>query len=878
MKNLLFVLIVLILTACGSSTPTASTPVGPAPVQSTQPETAPEITRDHYNPSRTLLNDLIHTRLDVRFDFQKSRLEGKAWLKFTPYFYSQDSLILDAKGFDLKKVSLDLGKGKLQPLSYHYDSLQIFIKLDKTYSRKDTFNIYIEYTAKPDERKTGGSEAITSDKGLYFIDPLDKDPKKPTQIWTQGETESNSAWFPTIDTPNEKTTQEICITVEEKYATLSNGLLQYSTNNGDGTRTDCWKQNQPHAPYLIMMAVGEYAIVKDKWRDLEVNYYIEDDYKNYARDIFGNTPEMIEFYSDLLGVTYPWEKYHQVIVRDYVSGAMENTGAVIFGEFMNQTDRELLDGDNESIIAHELFHHWFGDLVTTESWANLPLNESFATYGEYLWIEHKYGLDAADEHNLQGLSSYLMESRSKQVDMIRYDYIDKEDMFDSHSYAKGGRILHMLRNHIGDDAFFAGLKKYLDDHRYGTAEIHDLRLAFEEVTGQDLNWFFNQWFLSSGHPKLKVDTWYNESTKKAGVSLIQSQDFTTTPLYRLPMAIDIYAGGKKTRYEIVFDEVSDTLYFDSAVKPDLINVDADKMLLAETNEMKTAEEYLFQFRNAPLFLDRLLPLESISKTGNDSLTQILVFEALDDPYHTIREAAIRNLKKVATDQNRERIITKLTKMGAEDPKSGVRASAINFLASNYDDDRLLPMYEQAMQDSSYGVVGAALAGIAKADTEKAFTYTKELEKDKNASVISVLSNIYGTYGRDEHHDFFVKNIDNVSGFSRFGYVNNYKKFLSGASDETILKSLPVLKKVSQTEGPWYMRLGGIQALNETASRYDKKAQEIENNIQSKTAKGEDVSALESEKAIAVKIRDEAVSILEELRKTETDENLQKFLN
>jgi aminopeptidase N len=293
----------------------------------------------------------------------------------------------------------------------------------------------------------------------------------------------------------------------------------------------------PHAPYLFMMAIGEFAIVKDKWRDREVNYYVEPKYEIDARAIFGNTPEMMEFFSKKMGVDYAWPKYSQVVVRDYVSGAMENTSATIHGEFVQQTAREMIDRNNEDIVSHELFHHWFGDLATCESWSNLPLNESFATYGEYLWNEYKYGRDIADIGLESDLKSYLDESKMKQEHLIRFYYENREDMFDRHSYAKGGTILHMLRKYLGDDAFFAGLKLYLTNNSFKSAEVHDLRLAFEEVTGEDLNWFFNQWFLNQGHPKLSINYNWDAATMSQQITVEQLQDLNTTPLYKLPVPV-----------------------------------------------------------------------------------------------------------------------------------------------------------------------------------------------------------------------------------------------------------------------------------------------------------------------------------------------------
>jgi aminopeptidase N len=279
----------------------------------------------------------------------------------------------------------------LQDLTYAYDSLQLNIALGKEIPGGQNFKLFIEYTAKPNEKKIGGSAAIQEDKGLYFINPLGKEQNKPQQIWTQGETESNSNWFPCIDKPNQKMTQEIEIKVASNFKTLSNGLLTRSTQNADGTRTDVWTMNQPHAPYLAMMTIGNFEVVRDYWNGKEVSYYVEPEFKQYARAIFGKTPAMLEFFSNRLGVSYPWPKYAQIVARDYVSGAMENTSATLHGEFLQKTNRQLLDENNEDIISHELCHQWFGDLVTCESWSNIPLNESFATYGEYLWNEFDHG-------------------------------------------------------------------------------------------------------------------------------------------------------------------------------------------------------------------------------------------------------------------------------------------------------------------------------------------------------------------------------------------------------------------------------------------------------------------------------------------------------
>jgi aminopeptidase N len=357
--------------------------------------------------SNPRINDLVHTKLDVRFDYDKSYLYGKAWITLKPHFYNTDSLLLDAKGMDIKEVSIMKGAAKSK-LKYTYDGMELRITLDKTYKGGENYIIYVDYTSKPNELTVKGSAAITDAKGLYFINPKGEDKDKPTQIWTQGETEANSVWMPTIDKPNQKTTDEIYMTVPAKYVTLSNGLLISKKANADGTRTDYWKMDLPHAPYLFFMGVGDFSITKDSYKGKEVSYYVEKEYASVARGIFGYTPEMMKFFSDRLGVEYPWQKYSQIVGRDYVSGAMENTTTTLHQESAYQNARELVDGIGwEGTIAHELFHHWFGDLVTAESWSHITVNESMADYSQTLWMEYKHGKDAGDAENLQGLQAYL---------------------------------------------------------------------------------------------------------------------------------------------------------------------------------------------------------------------------------------------------------------------------------------------------------------------------------------------------------------------------------------------------------------------------------------------------------------------------------------
>ncbi|MGV3586843.1 MAG: M1 family metallopeptidase [Adhaeribacter sp.] len=770
-----------------------------------------------YNPSARQLHDLIHTSLAIRFDWQKQYAYGQATLTLKPYFYPQQTLVLDAKGMEIQAVQLITG-GNPKNLKYTYNKTQLIITLDKTYTRAETYKILIKYTAKPNELEVKGSAAITSDKGLYFINPLGTDPHRPRQIWTQGETEANSVWMPTIDKPNQRMTQEFFITVDSKYTTLSNGLLVSSKNNTDGTRTDHWKLNKPHAPYLAMLAVGEFAVVPDKWQGKEINYYVEPQYRNTAKAIFGNTPAMLDFFSKKLGVDFPWEKYAQIVVRDYVSGAMENTTASVFMEDLQVNRRGLLDANWDYIIAHELFHQWFGDMVTLESWANLPLNESFANYSEYLWEEHKNGKMAADVAGLKELDQYLAESETKQEPLIRYHYQDKEDMFDSHSYAKGGRVLHMLRNYVGDDAFFTALKNYLTTHQFTSVEVAELRMAFEDVTGEDLNWFFDQWFLAPGHPQLSVQHTYQNGKLTIGVQ--QLQDSAYTPIYRLPLNISIWNKNKRTDYPIVINKAYQTFTFDVSAAPELVLFDGDQQLLGQVAHPKTDAELMYQFSNVKQYVPKREALQGLKTKVNDPKVLALFKAALQDEFWQIRSDALLALEKYAGAD--ESLVKQVQQLALKDTKSTVRADALTMLATLEKADNV-NIYNQALTDSSYAVVAAAIDGLVAAKVGNQTERLAAFEKEDSRRLMRALSGYYAYFGGPEKYDWYLQTLDIMRGEDMFFFLQNFGGFLMKVAPAEQKKAIAKLENIARNHDTYYVRLGAYQALTLASDSPEMKA-------------------------------------------------------
>ncbi|SFI11622.1 M1 family metallopeptidase [Halpernia frigidisoli] len=676
-----------------------------------------------YRQTHTKHTELKHTKLKVSFDYAKEQMAGEEWLTASPYFYPTDSLVLDAKGMLISEVALTQN-GKNSPLKFDYKNDILKINLDKTYNRNQDYTVYIKYTARPNEVKGGGSAAITDNKGLYFINPQGKDPDKPTQIWTQGETESSSAWFPTIDKPNQKTTNEIYMTVPSKYVTLSNGVLKDSKDEGNNLRTDHWVMDKRHSTYLLFMGIGDFAIVKDKWKNMPVDYYVEKEYEKDAKGIFGNTPEMIDFYSTRLNYPFPWQKYSQMVGRDYVSGAMENTTATLHGEGAYQKAGDLIDENKwEDTIAHELFHQWFGDLVTAESWSNLTVNESFANYSEYLWEEHKYGKDAADYHEMNDINGYKRDPKNADKNLVRFQYDSREDVFDGVTYNKGGGILNMLRRYLGDDAFFSGLNDYLKTNEYGNGEAQQLRLSFEKISGKDLSWFFNQWYYGSGQPKISYTYSYEPVKKEVTVSIAQ----TDSKLFQFPLDIDVFVNGVAKKESVWVDaKAKNSFTFSAAKSPDLINLNPDGVIVSDITETKTPEQYYTQFFGSKDFKAKYLAIEDASKNAskNPSALKTLV-AGLKDPFFRLKIQALEGLDLTNADEAKM-ALSEVEKLAQNDPKTLVQSSAISALVKTKN-AKYLPWYEKNMSALSNAVKASSLAGIASLDPAKVVALADKLD-------------------------------------------------------------------------------------------------------------------------------------------------------
>ena len=754
-----------------------------------------------YQPMPSQVLDLLHTKLHVSFNYEKQWVLGSAHLFIKPFASPVRFISLDARGFELKKVACIIQKDTIQK-EFTYDGKKLRIDLAKELRVTDTIQIWIDYISKPNELKSEGGEAITDSRGLYFINPSGIDPNKPRQIWTQGETEYNSCWFPTIDLPHEKHTQDIYLTVDSADVSLSNGLLKGSYPKPNGKRLDHWQQLKPHAPYLTMIAVGNFVVTKDTWRGKEVSYYLEPAYAPYARLIFGKTPLMLDVFSQITGVPYPWDKFSQVVCRDFVSGAMENTSAVLHYENVQHNAREHLDNPHEDIIAHELFHHWFGDLVTSKTWSQLPLNESFATYGEYLYHEKVYGKTFADKIFDKNIQAYLRSSHKFNVSPVRHFYANADDMFDVVSYQKGSWILHYLRSYVGDTAFFKGMNFYLSKNAFKSTDIDHLRHAMEEASGRDLHLFFKQWWEGIGHPVLLAQLQYDAADKSWNVLVQQQQDsmfglfnIETHLSYLLEepdgrglslQTIPISIQQKKEIIKLPLPRINE-----NAPRIASFWLDTYGNLPGELVEVKLPHASLLQLKTAPNYRAKILAIDALSYLNYEEHKQVLIdavkycLNSSEPIYQQAGMSLFGFYDSLYYSVEKE--VIALAKQASE---AYIREDASYWVANKSAWTMAEPIVLAGLKDSSFAVVGTCLQALFEANPDEGLLACAALEKLQSAPLQKRIAWIYASVGSGRNAYF--KSVLGRFGFNRNSMLSAYGKYLGNQEFVELQEGLEIL--------------------------------------------------------------------------------------
>ncbi len=755
--------------------------------------------------------EIKNTRVALSFNWKEKTADAKEWITMHPYFYATDTIVLDAKSMRIDSVIL-VGKDRNKPLNYSYKNNQLKIDFGHLYKMEDNIELYFKYTAMPYAESTGGSGAIRDDRGLYFINTDHKVPHKPAEIWTQGETESNSHWLITIDKPNTRFTTQIELTVPDSCVTLSNGAMIKQVKDQKGMRTDIWKMDMPMQTYVVMFAVGKFSVVKNSWRGKEVNYYVEPEYQPYASLMFNHTPEMLEFFSKRTGVPYPWNKYSQVVVRDYVSGAMENTSAALFGEFMNQNAREIADRNSEDVVSHELFHEWFGDYVTCKSWTNITVNESFANYGEQLWRYYKYGKASADELGYNDLMGYIgSSSYGGDPQLVRFHYDSREDVFDAISYNKGGAILRYLNYLIGDAAFDRAMYLYLTKNALQSAEAHNWRMAVEEATGQDWNWFFNQWYFHAGHPIVKVVYNYNDTTQKLAVAVTQNQEDSTF-MFQLPLKTAIIYGNEKIVTDWNITRRRDTFIYEykNGIRPVIIP-DYAHVLPGEIKDGKKMPQWKVQFAQTDDYVSKRLAVSAAGRLLSDTNAQAIIDMGLKDKIPSIRRTTLSSIRNTQNEKYRRRWTEVVMSMAINETDNLTRAEAIDVLGE-WKVANCKTVMITSLHHNSYAIAGAGLGALNKLDADTAYILAKQfVNTDCKAALESAVWSAIGKKAADDDIVLFEAHAPYFLGTKKFTLSSSLSAYLKNVkSEESYKKGVEIFAAMVSTEGMKTFRpmLGG----------------------------------------------------------------------
>jgi aminopeptidase N len=641
--------------------------------------------------------DVLHYRIEVSLDEPRRMVVGKVTTTLVPFPAVLNSVEFDAEEMLISRVSLAGGRS----LTYEVKPTSIVIRLDRSYSYRDTLAISIEYSCTPR-------------KGLYFVLPDSGYPGRPAQIWSQGEDMDNHFWFPCYDFPNDRATSEVLATVRHGLTVVSNGtLLKVTENKTAGTTTYHWKQSKPHAAYLIMLAAGEYAVLRDRAGRVPLEYYVYPHHIEDARVCFEKTADMIRFFATATGIAYPWEKYAQVLIRDFVVGGMENTSATSLADESTVFDaRARLDHSPTSLIAHELSHQWWGDLLTCKDWRHLWLNESFASYFDPLYHEHLLGREYFDytmyEAQKAGINSDRTMGRKPIVSVGSYS---------ANVYPRGASVLHMLRFLLGEDLFRRAIHHYIAKHQYTTVETHDFQTAIEEATGQNLYWFFDQWIYRAGYPVFAVSYTWNDSTRTVSLSVQQTQKMDSlTGVFRTPVDVEVIGTTGRSIHRVEILNRDTVFVLPAPERPRLVIFDKGNWILKELRFEKSDDEWRFQLAEAANPVDRLRAIsEIVTHKSGDGFMQALMTSAARDPFPEVRREAINALSMVVGDTLRKDVRA-VYLAAARDAAPGVRRAAVAQLADSGNAECAAAL-KRALADSSYTVVAQALRSLAETDKQ-----------------------------------------------------------------------------------------------------------------------------------------------------------------
>lgn len=674
---------------------------------------APEAARQ-YMPERAY--DLLHLRLDLDFDWEKRTVSGTATSTLTPLRPDTASLVFHAADLDVTRVRLEeTGAGRAAELPFSLDpaAQTLTVQLDRPHGPGDELTVAIEYSARPRA-------------GLWFVGPDAGYPKKPRQIWSQGEPNLNRHWFPSWDYPNDRATSEMVATVARPFTAVSNGRLAEVTDRPGGRRAFHWTMEQPHTTYLVSVAVSEFTRLDDAWKGVPIEYYVPPGREEEARVAFGRTPAMMEYFSTVTGQPYPYAKYAQTTVYDYMWGGMENITATTMTERTLHAARHDVDFSSEYLVAHELAHQWFGDLITCRSWDHLWLNEGFADYMTVLWKGHAHGPDELAWEVDDLVQDHLSEARNEyRRPLVTLRYPAPIRLFDAHSYEKGALVLHMVRGLLGEETWWRGVRAYVERFAGATVTTADLQGVLEQVSGISLGPLFDQYVHGAGHPELKVRwEWRPDEGLVGDEGLVRLEVEQTqriapeTGFFSFPVEIALVgdqSGNQRTEIRRVQLEPRflQELSIPSATRPRTVVFDPRGWMLKTIAFDKPTAEWIVQLETADHLAAKLEALRALGQSGGGMArgeAEAALGRALrQEPHHGARQIAAEALGSLGTDAALEAL-----RPGLEDRHSQVRAKVLEALGKFPSHPELVEVLQRSLEkEESHSARAAAAQSLGK---------------------------------------------------------------------------------------------------------------------------------------------------------------------
>jgi aminopeptidase N len=668
---------------------------------------------------RTRTYDVLHYALDIAVNPYVHELRGKAAITLVP-LKSLNTVQLDAGGMTFASITL---RGSASPLVYTQRHDTLLVQLPSEQTSSDTLVLTLDYSCTPD-------------RGFYFVGPDRYYPDTPVQAWSQGEEQDNHWWFPCYDYPNDKATSEMHVTVPDSFTTISNGaLLSISHDTTARTSTYFWFSAKPASSYLISLVVGRFARIESRFGSIPVYSYFPPGKEIEAESSFSHTPDMMKLFSDETGFPYPWPKYSQVVIKQFMYGGMENLSAATLTDRTLHDARARLDASSDGLVSHELSHQWFGDLLTCRNWSHAWLNEGFASYFANLYTGHALGGDefqyAMHRSQLDAMTHDLGPDRRPTV---TNDYSEAADLFDSHIYGRGAAILHMLRFLLGDADFWKGIRRYVDEYQYMCVTTDDFEHAMEEASGEDLGWFFTEWVYHAGFPAFEVHSSYDSTARNITLMIEQQQEVDNlTPLYRMPVDVEVTTAKGSSVHRINVEPQREQLVsIPSAEPPTNIVFDKGGWILKSLVQPKSLPELFVQLKTGDE-ADRERALIELGSQIDSPMVMEEVANILQhDPFWGVRKKAAEVLGWATDPQAGFKSIAPAFR----DPKSQVRVAATASLHNFKSLDVLMALGTLVETDSSYEVVAEAFKSLVAIDPANGMRYCmRALSMDSERDII-----------------------------------------------------------------------------------------------------------------------------------------------